>query len=144
MPKVIENYRRQSLENDAKESRKRRPFIPFAIIAVLVIFIAQAWSDSSSKLTIADAALAEKSKLCLVEFTQKKCDTLNPFGECKNLMKCIEEKEKWQGGKMWEFWKLFSEEILGEFAFPTMLIVLLLLIEMPNALKSDKNHPHDE
>ena len=101
MPKTIDSYRKSmDAEGLAKEPRRRIPVIPFAIGVIIMLFVSQAWMDSSSKMTSIDNSLAEKSKLCLVEFSQKGCDSLKPTEDCKKLLNCMEEKENWQGNRM--------------------------------------------
>ena len=89
MPKVIDSYRRAPSNNDQS---KPIPKIPVCILLIIVIFLYTVWSDSSARLTIKEASLGEKSQLCLAEFTQKKCDSLSPSAEFKNLLSCLREK----------------------------------------------------
>ncbi len=119
------------MEDEARHDRgenRRVPMIPLAIGVVLLLFFVQEWVDSSSRLNAAHDSLTEKSKLCLVEWTTKKCDTLKPSGECAGLLECLSAKQDWKSSHLWDNWKYFSEEVLSDFGFPAVVIGILLLI----------------
>jgi hypothetical protein len=55
--------------------------------------------DVVDEINSGSPSLEEKSKLCLVEFSQKKCDSLNLTTPCQSLMSCIQkndEKDMWE------------------------------------------------
>lgn len=136
MPKAIDSYRRTSSQAD--QPNKPLPKIFIAILLILLLFLYSVWTDSTARLLEKEASLGEKSQLCLVEFTQKKCDSLHPSTECKNLLSCLREKELWQSSKIWEFGKMLAEEVLTDYCFPGILIGLLLLFEVNAGLQTDK------
>jgi hypothetical protein len=94
------------------------------------LFSVSVWQDSSARLASIDTSLTEKAKICFVEFTQKKCDGLNPIGECRTLYDCAQQKDRQVSSKIGEYTKVIFDEILADFSFPTVVIGLLLLLQV--------------
>ena len=89
MARSVEAYRRQEVELP----RKPVPKIMFIILFILVLFIYHSYSDASLKIESTHSNKEEKAKLCLGEFAQKGCDSINPTPECKRLLNCFEQKK---------------------------------------------------
>jgi hypothetical protein len=94
------------------KSKQKIPSVYFFVVAVVVLFVLKIYRESSARLETMDKSLSEKSKLGLVEFTRKKCHSLSPARECKDLMNCLEQKENWQKKSISYFGKFALEEVL--------------------------------
>ena len=133
MPKGISAYKH--LEEDPP---KRISTSAFMIGTIFLLFCFSVCRDCSTQITQMDEELTDKSKLCLVEFTQKKCDLLNPSGECQKLLECQEEKGKWERDRFFEAGKILCQEVLNDYAFPTVMTILVLLLKMTNTFNFGK------
>ena len=146
MPKSIENYRKVvAMELESQHSQKKMfSCIPVIIVIVAGLFCINVGYDSYSHMSTIDASLSEKSKVCLVEFNQRKCDSINLAGDCKRLFDCVQLKEADGLSRIWEYGRALIDEVRSDFQFPTILIGLLLLVNLVQAIRDNKIEPREE
>ena len=146
MPKSIENYRKVvAMELESQHSqRKMFSCIPVMIIIVAGLFCINVGYDSYSHMSTIDASLSEKSKVCLVEFNQRKCDSINLAGDCKRLFDCVQLKEADGLSRIWDYFRAIIEEVRSDFQFPTIVIGLLLLMNLAQIIRDNKIEPREE
>lgn len=135
MPRIIESYKRQ--EQEAPQSPKPIPKIPSIIIFLVLAFLYLSSADAHAVISSHNGSQAEKSRICLGEFTQKRCDSLNLSDDCRKLLECVQLQKEDFYFKMITFGKALSEEIQREFHLPAALIGLLLLLQIVQAKTSN-------
>ena len=128
MPKAIANY--QATNPDNREAPPKIPMVPFLILVILIAFGSKACYDSWNNLDKEHAILASKSKVCMGEFTEKKCNSLELSSQCKQLYDCVQAGNGDASTKFSIFMEGLSKEILTDFPFPTAMIGLLLLLQL--------------
>ena len=146
MPKSIENYRKVvSMELESQHSQKKMfSCIPVMIFIVAGLFCINVGYDSYSHMSTIDASLSEKSKVCLVEFNQRKCDSINLTEDCKRLIDCVQLKEADGFSRIWEYGRALIEEVRSDFQFPTIVIGRLLLMNLAQIIRDNKIEPREE
>ena len=114
------------------------------IVLIARLFCINVGYDSFSHMSTIDVSLSEKSKVCLVEFNQRKCDSINLAGDCKRLFDCVQLKEADGLSRIWEYGRALIDEVRSDFQFPTILIGLLLLVNLAQTIRDNKIEPREE
>ena len=144
MPRQIDSYRKPAtVLSDSDTSSRKLSVVPLAIFVILAMFCANVGADAYSEMAAKDKALAEQSRLCLVEFNQKQCDSLKPTPHCQELLKCVQMEDGKGPTRMTRYLDAVSSEILTDFHFPTVIVALLLLFQLAHPFKHDRNEHQD-
>ena len=114
------------------------------IVLIARLFCINVGYDSYSHMSTIDVSLSEKSKVCLVEFNQRKCDSINLVGDCKKLFDCVQLKEADGLSRIWDYFRALVEEVRSDFQFPTIVIGLLLLMNLAQAIRDNRIDPREE
>lgn len=112
---------------EAECSSSKCSLIPALILLILATFLVNAGIDSLARVASMDKSLNDQAQVCLAEFNKKKCDSLALTLECKKLLNCVQMQEH---PAIYQYASAFTEEILTDFPFPTVLSGLLLLLHL--------------
>ena len=140
MPKAIANYTRNEQERGEREGNGRVFTAPILILVVLLVFAGKASYDSWRKIGSADSTLAEKSKICMGEFADLRCNTFDLNDQCRKVFDCVQAGKVDTSAQLYSFFEGLSEEILLDYPFPTAIVGLLLLLQLKEVINGRNLH----
>ncbi len=83
MRKKIDSYQSINDSLPIDIPRRQSTLIPLTIIVLFSISIG---TDAYKQLEMSEKNLAEEAKLCMIEFSQKGCDSIRPTIQCSKLI----------------------------------------------------------
>lgn len=135
MPKGIDPYRKiTTIPLDIDPRFPIPSLVLILVLTIVIVFCISIGTDAQNKMEISEENMKEEAKMCLVEFSQRGCDSVRPTPECQRLVDCVQLKQK--DAKFSTFINLCSEEILEDFHFPTVMVGLLLLFHLGQSFKT--------
>ena len=140
MPKNIDGYRKEA-EKTPEDVRLSSQWSRLNVVIILVVFAfsVSVAVDTVDGIRLIRPALTEESKICMVEFAQKKCDVLSMTSQCQQIMDCIQLKDHpiiWS--KIKTYTSIIYDEVIEDLPVPTVVIAIILLWQLRDSLEMNR------
>lgn len=92
----------------------------------MIAYLAQSTSDTYAAIQKNQPALEQQSKVCMGEYSSKKCDPFSNSKECSELMECI-QRGNGMAGVSWKTALSTAYQEMEE-GLPYIAVTLILLL----------------
>ena len=124
MPRAVPAYKISSSHH--REGFFGLSKIGIAMIVAVIIYFAQASSDTYDTLQKNQPILEQQAKICMGEYSSKSCDPFSNSKECSELMECI-QRGNGMAGVSWKTASITAFQEMEE-GLPYIAITLILLL----------------
>ena len=127
MPKLVEKY---APANDSNKEGSNGSIsgTTVVILLTLVLFMVVVSYNTYTKMSASTTTDEDKSRVCMAEFNQRKCDTLNLTDSCRTLFDCVQAKGKagfWPA--IMSVFAVLLDQAANDLPLPVAIVGLLML-----------------